>query len=140
MPRRSRKHKKSFGCGHRGFGKVCNRCAETHALQELKAAKLLERQISRQQWQQSFLEDQVDLSGLPRRIVLKARQVLLALREGMSLQRLRGKRFSFDRDLIRIPVTYRYRLLCRQQQGRIVPLRVVSHETYNPIARNRGCV
>ncbi|MDX2214578.1 MAG: hypothetical protein SFY66_14910 [Oculatellaceae cyanobacterium bins.114] len=58
------------------------------------------------------------------------------LQNGVSLYQLRGRRMSFDRNLIRIPVTYRYRLLCYQQMTQITPLKVMSHETYNSIARN----
>lgn len=136
MGRRSRKYRKRFPCGHQGFGKFCHRCATAKAL---LTVSLLERQRTRQQWQESFLQDCVDLTHLPKAIVLKARQVLSALQGGISLSQLRGKRFSFDRRLIRIPVTYRYRLVCRQHDEGIVPLKVVSHETYNSIAHNRTC-
>lgn len=92
---------------------------------------------TRHEWRESFYPDRIDLSRLPRRIVIKARQIILALQEGASLHQLRGKRFPFDRTLIRIPVTYRYRLLCRDGEFGIVPLRVMSHEDYNAVARHR---
>jgi hypothetical protein len=50
---------------------------------------------------------------------------------------LQGKRLSFDRTLLRIPVTYRYRLLCRWYSNQVIPLQVLSHEAYNAIARNK---
>ena len=48
---------------------------------------------------------------------------------------MQGRRFNFDRTLLRIPVSYRYRLLCRWQSGQIIPLQVLSHESYNAVAR-----
>lgn len=40
------------------------------------------------------------------------------------------------RDVIRIPVTRRYRLLCRDDGDQIVPVKVISHEDYNPLTRS----
>lgn len=142
MSRRSRKHKKQFSCGHRGYGRYCHRCHPYHGgdrceeAQNLKAARRLEKQRVRQQWQQTFLSDRIDLTHLPKKIVLKARQIMTALNQGVSLHTLRGKHLSFNRQLIRIPVTYRYRLLCQQDALGIEPLKVITHETYNPIAKN----
>lgn len=133
MSRRSRKHRKHFKCGHRGYGQYCHRCADA---KKLKTARRSEKQLARQQWQQSFLSDSIDLTHLPKKIVLKARQVIDALQQGISLHELRARRLSFDRNLIRIPVNYRYRLLCQQENSSISPLKVMTHETYNPIARN----
>jgi hypothetical protein len=61
----------------------------------------------------------------------------MRVNQGVSPGSLQGKRFNFDRTLLRIPVSYRYRLLCRWQAGRIIPLQVLSHEAYNAIARNQ---
>jgi hypothetical protein len=52
----------------------------------------------------------------------------------------RGKRFRFDRTLVTIPVTYDYRMLCREKEGKMVPIKVLSHEAYNAIARNKVTV
>lgn len=133
MSRRSRKHKKRFQCGHRGYGQYCHRCTEA---QKIGETRQLEKQQMRQQWQQTFLNDRIDLTRLPKKVVLKARQVLSWLNSGISLHQLKAKRFSFDRTTLRIPVTYRYRLLCHQDASGITPLQVISHETYNSIARN----
>jgi hypothetical protein len=55
----------------------------------------------------------------------------------MSDTAFHGVRMNFDRTLIRIPVGRRYRMLCREQDGQVVPLRVLSHEQYNAYASNR---
>lgn len=146
---RRRRHRKRFECGHQGFGQYCHRCAaQKSAMSSLQAIAPLEnfsslsqavrqQQAARQAWQQQFVQDPIDLTHLPRAIVLKARRVLTALAAGVSLHQLQGKRFSFDRNLIRIPVSHRYRLLCRQDPTEIRPLKVLSHEAYNPIARHK---
>lgn len=92
---------------------------------------------TKQQWQQTFAADPIDLTHLPKPVVLKTRQILAALKQGVPPAQLQGKRFSFDRTLLRIPVGYRYRLLCRWYCDRIVPLQVLTHEAYNAVARNK---
>jgi hypothetical protein len=94
-------------------------------------------QTAKQQWQASFAQDPIDLTHLPKPIVLKTRKILAALEQGMAPSQLQGKRLSFDRTLLRIPVTYRYRLLCRWYSNQVIPLQVLSHEAYNAIARNK---
>lgn len=133
MSRRRRLHKKRFPCGHRGFGRYCHRCADRQARQQAKQA---ERKANRQQWRATFAQDAIDLTELPKRIVLKAREILTALKQGTGYWQMAGKRLNAARDLIRIPVTRRYRLICRQEGQQITPLEVMSHEDYNPLSRN----
>lgn len=92
---------------------------------------------AKQQWKQPFAADPIDLTHLPRPIVLKTREILVALEQGVPPAQLQGKRFNFDRTLLRIPVGYRYRLLCRWYCDLIVPLQVLTHEAYNAVARNK---
>jgi hypothetical protein len=82
------------------------------------------------------MHTRLDLTRLPPVVAQKAQHILAALAAGQSLKTLKAKRFAFDRSLIRVPVTYRYRLLCRQVGSRIFPLKLLSHEAYNSIARN----
>jgi len=89
----------------------------------------------KQAWKESFAADPVDLRRLPRAIVLKARGILSALGEGVAYWQLKGKRLRGDRELVRIPVSYRYRLLCRLDGDRLLPLKVLSHEAYNSLVR-----
>jgi hypothetical protein len=69
-------------------------------------------------------------------IVKKARTVLSALQQGTHYWQLSGKRLEMMHDVIRIPVTRRYRLLCREDGDQIVPVKVLSHEDYNPLIRS----
>lgn len=95
------------------------------------------KEDTKRQWTQTFAADPIDLAHLPKPVVLKTREILAALEQGVPPSQLQGKRFSFDRTLLRIPVGYRYRLLCRWYCDRIVPLQVLTHEAYNAVARNK---
>ncbi len=152
MVRRSHKRRKRFACGHLGFGRFCHWCFQSADRTQnpviadlvIYQAKKVTRKAAKQ-WQQSFAKDAisssypqgVELRHLPKPIVIKTRQILTALSQGVAPGELKGKRFNFDRSLLRIPVSYRYRLLCRWQADQIVPLQVMTHEAYNAIARNK---
>lgn len=154
MSRRSRKHKKRFICGHRGLGRYCHRCATPAQPQARAAAQpvthpaqpnqieqaaqqaRLARQIKRQQWQALFAQDGIDLTHLPPKIVIKVRHLIAQLNQGIAYWQLGGKRLHGERHAIKIPVTYRYRLLCSQQGSQITPTQVLSHEAYNSVFRN----
>ncbi|MGP1383437.1 MAG: DUF7682 family zinc-binding protein [Thainema sp.] len=133
MSRRSRKHKKRFRCGHRGFGRYCHCCADRA---RHKQQALQKRQAKRQNWAATFSADVIDLSELPKAIVKKARQVLSALNQGTSYWQLSGKRLKMSHDVIRIPVTDRYRLLCHDDGDQVTPMKVISHEEYNPLTKS----
>jgi hypothetical protein len=149
MGHRSRKQRQRFACGHRGFGQYCHRCASQSARRRQRRSHGISvsplspspvrqcRSTARQFWRQSFAADPVDLSHLPQKIVLKARLILARLAAGEGFWQVLGQRMSHDRSLIRIPVGYRYRLLCRLEDHQLWPLQVMSHETYNRVARNR---
>jgi hypothetical protein len=137
MSRRPRRQKKRFPtCAHRGFGQYCHHCADL-ALRKQSIATATK--LQRDEWTETYDHDPIDLQGLPKPIVLKARKILEQLTQGTEYYKLQGKRLlGIDRDLIRIPVTRRYRLLI-QDLGEKTPhfLKVLSHEAYNAIANNR---
>ncbi|MEA5466872.1 DUF7682 family zinc-binding protein [Leptothoe sp. PORK10 BA2] len=132
MSHRSRKHKQQFDCGHRGFGQYCHRCAD---VERLRQAKRVARKAAKRQRQAPFEKDLINLRGLPQPIVKKARAVLAALSEGTHYWQLGGKRLHSWREVIRIPITRRYRLLCQNGGNRVNPVKVVSHEAYNTLVR-----
>ena len=151
MVRRRRKWRKRFTCGHIGYGRWCHRCfsrrplsstqrskpANLISIQAAKARRLRRKQVAKCRWQASFQSDPIPLKHLPKPIVIKTRKILKALAQGTPPSVLKGKRFKFDRTLLRIPISYRYRLICRWQDGAIVPRMVLSHEDYNAVARNK---
>jgi hypothetical protein len=151
MVRRNHKRRQRFSYGHMGTGQICDCCtAVVHvdhsqppkskpstSKTDTKRVWQVAKEDPKQQWQQSFAADPIDLTHLPKPIVIKTREILAALEQGVSPAQLQGKRLSFDRTLLRLPVTYRYRLLCRWYCDRILPLQVLSHEAYNAVARNK---
>lgn len=115
---------------------MCNRCRqEAEAAAKTTAAKL-ERQRHRDAWGASFDHDPINLRGLPKPVVIKSRDILTELAAGTHFKALGGKRMKPDRTVVRIPVGHRYRMLCRDHQGQIIPLSVLSHEDYNTYANN----
>jgi hypothetical protein len=137
MTRRRRKHKKVFKCKHRGFGKYCHRC---HSLKQQKIVKYQQELEKKKEWEKSFKSDLIDLTHLPKKIVVKARKIIDELGNGIGFWNLHGKRFSFDRTLVRIPVTYRYRMLCRFNGKHITPIEVMSHERYNHVSSGKKAI
>lgn len=133
MSHRSRKHRKRFACGHRGYGQYCHCCADRVAR---KQRRFSQRQQQREDWQARFAEDAIELSQLPKAVVKKARTILSALHQGTDYWQLSGKRLKVMRDVIRIPVTRGYRLLCRDDGDQVVPVKIISHEAYNPLTRS----
>ena len=135
MSSRPRLQKKRFSsCGHRGFGQYCHYCADRSMG---KQAIVKEAKIDREVWLETYQNDSIDLRHLPKSIVLKARAILAKLAEGIEYYKLHGKRLlGIDRNLIRIPVTRRYRLLLKDcGNNSFQPFTVLSHEAYNAITR-----
>ncbi len=133
---RRRTHRKSFPCGHKGLGRICHRCQQQTLPMVQDLSKTVQKDCDREAWLASFDSDPIDLRGLPKHVVTKSRQILHALSQGTSLHHLRAQRFRHDRTRLRIAVTPRYRMLCDDVNGRIVPRAVISHESYNSIASN----
>lgn len=120
MPRR----KKKFACGHQGFGQICHRCAQENQQQQ-------QEKQQKEVWRESFTADPIDLRSLPKNVVLKARAIIDALRDRQDYREFRGKRMRHDRQIVSIPVTRDYRLLCRDTGADLIPEAVISHQDYN---------
>lgn len=118
------RRKKTFPCGHKGYGQICHSCAQKQTQWEQKKQE-------KEDWQATFLQDPIDLRDLPKNVVLKARQILDGLANHKDYRDFHGKRLRHDRFVISIPVTRNYRLLCRDQGSFLIPEAVVSHEDYN---------
>jgi hypothetical protein len=59
-------HRKTFQCGHKGYGQICHRCLQQEQVDR-------DRRIKKQDWRDSFDGDPIDLDRLPAYVVLKAR-------------------------------------------------------------------
>lgn len=127
MPRR----KKTFPCGHKGYGQKCHRCAQDKAAQEQAVRSLAEKRQQKMEWEASFDNDPIDLRALPDYVVIKARNIIDGLNERRNYREFGGKRLRHDRRIISIPVTRNYRMLCRDEGNIMIPEAVLSHEDYN---------
>ena len=118
------KRKKLFPCGHKGYGQICHNCSQQDAERE-------EKRQQKHQWESTFSQDPIDLRSLPKNVVLKARQILQGLENHQDYRDFHGKRLRHDREVISIPVTRNYRLICRDSGNLLMPEAVISHEDYN---------
>ena len=120
------RRKKTFPCGHKGFGQICHRCVQAKAVED-RHKKL------RQDWQASFERDSIDLRNLPKNVVLKSRYIIERLAKKPDYHIFHGKRLRHNRCVISIPINRNYRLLCRDRGQFLSPEAVVSHEDYNVV-------
>lgn len=118
------RRKKKFPCGHKGYGQICHRCAQTSTDWEIKKQ-------NKNEWEDTFTQDPIDLRELPKNVVVKARAIIDGLQERQNYRDFRGKRMRHNRFVISIPVTRNYRLICRDHGNFLAPEAVISHEDYN---------
>ncbi|MGL4881423.1 MAG: DUF7682 family zinc-binding protein [Waterburya sp.] len=118
------RRKKKFPCGHKGFGQICYRCVQEQAILEGK-------QKLKQDWEETFSQDLINLRNLPKNVVLKSRRIIEQLAEAPDYRQFKGKRLRHNRFVISIPINRSYRLLCRDRGQFLSPEAVVSHEDYN---------
>lgn len=117
-------HKKTFQCGHKGFGQICHCCLQLETQDRVQSAK-------KQNWRNSFDLDPIDLDRLPNYVVLKARNIINRLQGCSDYRIFKGKRLCHDRLVISIPITRNYRMLCIDRDGTLQPKQVISHGEYN---------
>lgn len=125
------KRKKTFPCGHKGYGKVCHRCQQEKAAQNNGSGDSHAKRQQKEAWEASFDNDPIDLRPLPRHVVKKARSILKALDKQKDYRQFGGKRLRHNRTIISIPITRNYRMICRDYGNFVVPQEVLSHEDYN---------
>jgi hypothetical protein len=118
------RRKKTFPCGHKGYGQICHRCEQQHRAREEKKQQKLE-------WQSTFAEDPIDLQDLPAHVVVKARAIIAGLASNKNYREYGGKRLRHNRWIVSIPVTRNYRMICHDCGSLLVPQAVLSHEDYN---------
>ena len=122
MPRR----KKSFPCGHVGFGQFCHPCRDRDRAQEARRQEKATKA--------AVLEAApIPLHGLPEVVQRKALEVMEAVAAGRPWQEFRGKKIESRRGVrVVVPLGWSYRLLFRWNGGAgLVPEEALSHEAYN---------
>lgn len=120
------RRKKKFSCGHKGYGQVCHRCAQVQNDWERKKQE-------KSEWEETFMQDPINLRELPRNVVMKARSIIDGLQSQRNYRDFHGKRLRHNRFVISIPVTRNYRLICHDRGSFLTPEAVVSHEDYNVV-------
>ncbi|MFM6192014.1 MAG: hypothetical protein ACKPEN_12585 [Planktothrix sp.] len=125
------KRKRTFPCGHKGYGKLCHRCNQQEVTQDSQNQAIEDKKTKKLEWEASFAQDIIDLRGLPDYVVIKARAIIAGLNDQKSYRDFGGKRLRHNRFIISIPVTRNYRMLCQDSGSFLVPQKVLSHEDYN---------
>ncbi|NER35741.1 MAG: hypothetical protein F6J93_17405 [Oscillatoria sp. SIO1A7] len=128
MPRRKRI---CPSCGRKGYGKICHYCEQQKAAIERQERTLNEKRQKKKEWEATFEQDPIDLRALPDHVVVKARNIIMGLSNEQNYRYFGGKRLRHNRQIISIPVTRNYRMICRNDNGNTLPLEVLSHEDYN---------
>ncbi len=118
------RRKKTFLCGHKGYGQACHRCAQLDKARE-------EKRQQKQEWESTFAQDPIDLKELPAHVVVKARMIIAGLESHKHYREFGGKRLRHNRRIISIPVTRNYRMICHDHGNFLIPQAVLSHEDYN---------
>lgn len=116
--------KKTFPCGHKGKGQYCHRCEESQRQEALK-------QIAKGHLIKQATATGMDLSNLPTEIVKKVIDMVTKLREGVPYTSFKGSKRLVKRKVLSIPVGRTYRMLCRDEGGKVIPVEVLTHEAYN---------
>jgi hypothetical protein len=125
------RRKKTFDCGHKGFGSYCHACRADQERADRDARHDARRRAERAAWTASFDRDPIDLRGLPRHVVEAAREKIAALEDGAKWQEVGGKKVGPS--TISVPLPSWYRLVCLYDDGSVVPVDAMSHESYNTI-------
>ncbi|SKB15787.1 conserved hypothetical protein [Planktothrix sp. PCC 11201] len=125
------KRKRTFPCGHKGYGKICHRCNQQEVTQDSHSQAMEDKRTKKLEWEASFTQDIIDLRGLPDYVVIKARTILAGLSDQKNYRDFGGKRLRHNRFIVSIPVTRNYRMLCQDSGNLLVPQKVLSHEDYN---------
>ena len=118
------RRKKTFPCGHKGYGQTCHNCEQLLRVRE-------EKKQQKQEWESTFATDPIDLTNLPAHVVIKARTIIAGLQGEKNYRDFGGKRLRHNRWVISIPVTRNYRMICHDCGNLLVPQAVLSHEDYN---------
>lgn len=124
---------KTFVCGHTGKGQFCHRCAQLATENRAKAQRVAAEALKKQDWHKQLHAAPVPLGHLPKEIALKTLQVFAELANGKTYLDVKGKRLGAMglRQIISIPLGLNYRLVCREEAGKLSYLEALTHEEYS---------
>ena len=95
MPRR----KKSFPCGHVGFGQFCHPCRDKERADAERTAAFEARRAEKQARAKALDSAPIPLEGLPEVVQRKALEVMAAVGAGRPWQAFKGKKIESRRGL-----------------------------------------
>ena len=127
--------KRTFDCGHTGKGKYCHACA---TLAERKENERVAREAKRTEKMRASDLDPIDLSCVAHlaSVQREARSLLDRVRDGTHPYALKGKPIKSSKgQLVSVPVGRSYRLMFDAVS--LMPLELLSHESYNNVVEGR---
>jgi len=131
--RKMAKRRTRFPCGHVGRGRYCHRCHQEEQ-QKQKATQV------RDDWRERLASSPIPLVDLPPAVAARAFEIITGLMAGTPYRDFKGKRMVTmgQREIISVPVGRRYRLICREADGSLEFLEIITHEEYNSRLSSRG--
>ncbi len=122
--------KKTFPCGHLGFGSLCHAYREKVRAREREESAQRDSRAAKQAVLQAA---PIPLDGLPFPVAQKALEAIEAVTTGRPWQDFKGKKIESRRGLrVVVPLGWSYRLLFRWNGNEgLVPEVALSHEAYN---------
>lgn len=125
------RRKKTFGCGHSGFGSYCHRCASDARAAEQARREDAARRAERRAWKATLEDDAIDLTGLPRHIVERCREKLAEVEAAEHWSHAGGRKLLSDKKAVVFELGRSYRLLGWDEDGCFLAAECLSHEDYN---------
>ena len=132
--------KKAFPCGHSGRGRECHFCAE-EAKRVSKIEEARERNSAEKAARRKLLMDGPEgIDRIPAKEQAETLRLVQILEAGEPWHHLGGKRLKEAgcREIISIPVSYSYRLVCSETGGKVTAFKVMSHSDYSSWISSRG--
>lgn len=124
--------KKAFPCGHSGRGRECHLCAEeARRIREIMEARE-RKSAEKAAWRKLLMDGPEGIDRIPVKEQEETLRLVQLLEGGEPWHLLGGKRLKEggNREVISIPVSYSYRLVCRETAGKVAAFKVMSHSDY----------
>lgn len=123
----------AFPCGHRGKGSRCHICEQIGKERREKEEMRRVRAIEKAAWRESLGQGPKGIEKVTADVQDTTLKIVRLLESGTPWFTLGGKRLKEmgARDVISIPVCNSYRLICREDGGRLEILEVMSHQDYS---------
>lgn len=123
----------TFPCGHRGKGSHCHICGQIEKDRREKEDQRRVRASEKAAWRESLEQGPKGIGKVTADVQEATLKIVRLLESGTPWFTLGGKRLTEmgARDVISIPVCGSYRLICREDGGRLEIVEVMSHQGYS---------